>query len=300
MSDRHLFVVIPVHDRLELTRACLAALERQTMRDFTVVVVDDGSTDGTPEALRHEFPRTVVLTGDGSLWWTGAMNVGVGWVLARASAADFVLTLNNDTVPPDDYLAGMLRAHEEAPRALVGSLLVSAQDGRTIVDGGVHITWLTAKYRTSGRGALLEADAASAPRLVPVDVLSGCGTLVPLMAYRAAGPYDQKHLRHYGADLEFSRRARRSGFALFVDWASPLLVDETETGIHATAAERGLASLMRSFWDTRSANDFRARLRFAVAACPRWALPAYLPLDYARVVAGSARRLLSRSNVTPT
>ena len=290
MTDAHIFVVIPVHDRISLTRACLTALDQQTLRDFTVVVVDDGSEDGTNEALRREFRQAEVLQGDGSLWWTGAMNVGVGWVLSRAAADDVVVTLNNDTIPHPGFLEGLARAHEEAPHALIGSLLVSTGDRQTIIDGGVHINWATAKYRSSRRGDLHVDCASLVPRLRQVDALSGCGTLVPLLAYRRAGPYDEKLLRQYAADFEFSIRAQRCGFRLLVDWAVPLYLDETQTGVHASTNERGLAGLARSFWDVRSANDLRTRLKFALAACPRWALASYVPMDYSRVIVSTLRR----------
>lgn len=293
-----MFLVIPVHNRVSLTRTCLGALDRQTMRGFTVVVVDDGSSDGTGDTLVKEFPSVKHLRGDGSLWWTGAMNIGVAWVLGEAGPDDLVLTLNNDTVPPPDYVEGLLRAHEAAPDALIGSLLVRADDRLTIIDGGVHVTWLTAKYQTVGRGATVRQADTSKPQLMPVDVLSGCGTLVPVRAFRRAGPYDQERLRHYAADYEFSRRAHRAGFTLLVDWACPLYVHESETGIHASVGANGPRGLLRSFWNVRSANDFRTRFGFAMAACPRWALPLYVPMDYARVVVGSIRRYRSGTGNT--
>ena len=79
------FVVIPVHNRLEFTRACLASLREQSYRDFTIVVVDDGSTDGTYATLAEEFPEVTLLWGDGDLWWTGAMNRALEWALPQAA-----------------------------------------------------------------------------------------------------------------------------------------------------------------------------------------------------------------------
>jgi len=288
------FVVIPVHNRLELTRACLASLREQSFRDFTVVVVDDGSTDGTSNALANEFPAVTILSGDGSLWWAGAMNVGVGWALARAEWDDVVLSLNDDTIPPPDYLERLLRAHAASPHALVGSLQLSAADRATVIDGGVTVNWATAKYRTAGCGVTADGDACPGPNLRRVDVLGGRGTLIPVEALRRTGPYWEQGLRHYAADYELSRRAQRAGFDLVVDWGSPLYVREAETGTHAGVAGGGVTGLLRSFWDIRSANDFRVRWRFAAAACPRWALPSYVVCDYARVVVGSVRRYQAR------
>ena len=61
-----MFLVIPVHNRVSLQRTCLGALDRQTMhRGFAVVVVDDGSSDGTGDTLVKESPSVKHLRGDG-------------------------------------------------------------------------------------------------------------------------------------------------------------------------------------------------------------------------------------------
>lgn len=293
--EAHVYVVIPVHNRWAFTRECLAGLlGHDQALPLTIVVVDDGSTDGTSQAVAKEFPIVNILSGDGELWWTGAMNLGVGWALARAKPDDVVLSLNNDTIPPPQYVERLLRAHTAAPDSLIGSLLVGAGGRDTVVDGGVSVGWATAKYHTAGRGARVVVGATSNPDLRRVDVLSGCGTLIPVRAFRRTGPYYEKGLRHYAADYELSRRALRAGFGLYVDWSSPLFVREAETGTHASVADGGVTGLLRSFWDIRSANDFRVRWRFAVAACPRWALPSYVLSDYSRVVIGSIRRYRAR------
>ena len=58
-------IVIPVYNRRDITRNCLLSLREQTHTDFQVVVIDDGSTDGTSEMIQKEFPEVVLLMGDG-------------------------------------------------------------------------------------------------------------------------------------------------------------------------------------------------------------------------------------------
>ena len=293
-----LFIVIPVHDRLAFTRACLAGLAGQAPEDVTIVVVDDGSTDGTSRAVAEEFPSVKLLRGDGTLWWAGAMNVGVGWALdARPTGRRRALPeRRHDPASrlPRAAAAGARRRPRRPDRLAPGERRRSRHGCRRRRDGGLGDGQVP--YRRAGRsgGRRRHRGRGPGPDLRRVDVLGGRGTLIPVAAFRRTGPYWEQGLRHYAADYELSRRASRAGFGLFVDWASPLDVREEETGIHASVATGGMSGLLRSFWDVRSANDFRVRWRFAVRACPWWALPSYLPCDYARVVVGSVRRSQAR------
>ena len=283
-------VVIPVHNRLQFTVACLDSLRDQISRDFRTVVVDDGSTDGTAEVLATDYPEVTVLAGDGQLWWTGATNAGVRMALGDADDDDFILTLNNDTVVPPAHLAQLVTAARQEPDALIGSLIVSDIDGGTIVDGGVLVAWFTAKYRTQNEGSDYRSLDPAVPRLLPADVLSGCGTLIPARLFRRVGLYDERRLPHYAADYELSRRAARAGYKLLVCYDAPLLRRAAATGTHALVGTLGLRDFGRTFWSRRSANSLFFRLRYARLACPRAALPTYVACDAARVLYGSVRR----------
>src|ERR1044071_9943972 len=97
-----IYIIIPVHNRLEATRRCLESLRNQMFTRFQILLVDDGSTDGTSEFVKENYPDVMLLTGDGNLWWTGAINLGIRYALLRGSANDAVLVINNDVeVYPD-------------------------------------------------------------------------------------------------------------------------------------------------------------------------------------------------------
>jgi len=72
-----IFIVIPVYNRINFTKKCLNSIKQQTYQNYRVVVIDDGSTDGTAALLAEEFPEVHVIQGDGNLWWTAATNLGV-------------------------------------------------------------------------------------------------------------------------------------------------------------------------------------------------------------------------------
>ena len=85
------FVVVPVFNRLHFTKECVAGLREQTYPAVTIIVVDHGSSDGTADYMRRVFPDVVLVSGRETLWWTGAINLGVAAALERCGPGDYVL-----------------------------------------------------------------------------------------------------------------------------------------------------------------------------------------------------------------
>lgn len=287
------FVIIPVHNRLQFTRACLASLREQSVRDFTIVVVDDGSTDGTHVALAEEFPEVTLLWGDGDLWWTGAMNRGLEWVLPRAGRHDYVLALNNDTALPPDYLETLLGLAALQSNALIGSVAVSWDDHERIVDGGVRIDWRTTRSTSPAIGLTWSQAVGRLGEAASVSVLSGRGTLIPVEVFRRVGLYDQKRLPHYGADYEFARRAQRSGFKLLISYRAKVYSRENATGLRPSTQTLSLRQFVRAYVDVRSPNNLRFRWNFARLCAESGAFPQFVVVDVMRTVGGGVRRQVS-------
>src|SRR5690606_18943163 len=121
---KRIAVVTPVHNRREITLQCLRSLSRidSDGLDVSVYIVDDGSTDGTAEAIASEFPGVNIVPGDGNLWFTEGTNVGVRE--AMKTSPDFVLMMNDDQVFDPGFLQSMVRTAEAFPRSIVGALLL--------------------------------------------------------------------------------------------------------------------------------------------------------------------------------
>lgn len=292
MKHKNLSVIIPIHNRIHFTRSCLLSLRTQTLNDFRIIVVDDGSTDGSNEMIRSEFPEVILLHGDGNLWWTGAMNLGLQYVLERANQNDYVLTLNNDTVVRPHYLETLLSSASNHPRSLIGSVAVSDENESRVVDGGVRVNWLTAKHILLGVEKKYEDLFDSSSLITQVDVLPGRGTLIPVEVFQNIGLYDSVHLPHYGADYEFSVRAKRNGFDLLLDHKAVVVSRVSSTGLSNAVRSLTWQELAQSFISIRSPNNIRYRWNFAKLCCPRLLLPTYFILDMTRVALGTLRNQL--------
>jgi len=68
-----MYILLPVHNRRKLTQAFLECLSLQSFIDYHLVVIDDGSRDGTDDMVRQLMPNATILTGNGDLWWAGSL-----------------------------------------------------------------------------------------------------------------------------------------------------------------------------------------------------------------------------------
>ncbi len=103
-AQRLVSVIIVHFNGSELLRHCLTSVFAQSYQRIEVIVVDNGSTDGSERMLRDEFPRVVVLVNSQNLGFAEANNQGV-----RAASGEVVVLLNNDTVVEDGWIEGLLR-----------------------------------------------------------------------------------------------------------------------------------------------------------------------------------------------
>ncbi|MHB8772541.1 MAG: glycosyltransferase family 2 protein [Syntrophales bacterium] len=298
MQNR-VYIIIPLHNRCELTCRCLNSLRAQTYRNFTTILIDDGSTDGTGNVIPERYPEAIILKGDGNLWWTGAINLGIERALADAGRDDYVLTLNNDTTAGRDYLDTLLDVARKHSESLIGSLAVCDGDAPAIVDGGVRINWATAKFTRLAHGKRHEDALADGGRIHHVDVLPGRGTLIPIEVFRKIGLYDAANLPHYGADYEFSRRARRAGYGLRIVYDAVLTCTDAGAGSGCeTERENCWRDTAESFFSIKSPNCIRYRWKFALLTCPRAYLPFFIIFDLCRLFIGTLRkRLLPRDGI---
>jgi GT2 family glycosyltransferase len=223
--------LIPAHNRLADTREVLRCLRVQEFRDLRIVVVDDGSTDGTSDYIRQQFEEVELLSGDGSLWWGGAMAKGLAAILLGAKAGDFVLFLNNDVRFDEHFVERLVTVSLDYGRAVVGSILMDAQEPERILSIGLRIryglTRIEEMYQPShGEGKDRRADTATLSAVIEVDALSGRGTLYPVEVLRKIGSVRHRWLPHYMGDYEISVRAKAASYKTLVAtnarvWTSP-------------------------------------------------------------------------------
>jgi GT2 family glycosyltransferase len=194
-------------------------LNAQTDQDFTLVLIDDGSTDGTSDAVLALRPQIVVLRGTGDWWWAGALAAGCDYLERHGVAGnDLVLLINDDVAMAPDFLASMRGEFA----ALADTLLLARQvDAATGDDldggGGVHAN-------------LDELRFAPATGPDEINCLPTRGLLLRWRDLLRIGRFKPRSLPHYLSDYEFTLRAHRLGYRLQVARTATVAVRTQESG----------------------------------------------------------------------
>jgi GT2 family glycosyltransferase len=223
------------------TLACLSSVEGSTYSPLTIVCVDNGSTDGSPDAVAASFPEVELIRLDRNLGFAGGMNVGVS--AALRSGVRLVLTLNNDTLVDEAFLEPLVEAlQEDSAAAAACSQVLFAGTGARVWYAGAR--W---RPRRGYQGRHLhygEAPLSSELRPYVTDRACAAAMLVSREALEKVGLFDEA-LFAYGEDVDWSLRARKHGLHV-------LVVPGSIVRHRVSAASAGESSPATIYYDLRN------------------------------------------------
>ncbi len=203
----HIAILITVYNRRQKTIDCLRKLYSQQLKPWVrleIYLTDDGSTDGTSDAVKDQFPDVKLYIGSGSMFWAGGMRFT--WEKALPTNADFYLLINDDTLLTPHAIATLLSCVEKYndPVICIGST-VNEHTGKTSY-GGSKLT-----SKTQWKSKKIEAPATE----TDCDFANANIMLVPNYIVHSIGILS-KDYTHGLADYDYTLKAKKAGFRVVI------------------------------------------------------------------------------------
>ena len=210
MSSPLVYCVVLNLNGKELLLETLASVRQMAYANFKIIVADNGSTDGSQNAVRAQYPEAVLLENGKNLGFGEGNNTGIRYALAQG--AEWVFLLNNDILVDPHLLSELMNvAGTEAEIGVLGpKIYYQAQPERFWYAGG-RINFFTGV--TSHRG-IREIDRGQYDRVEDTDYVTGCAMLLRREALEQVGLFDPVYFPIYAEDADLSVRVLRAGYRL--------------------------------------------------------------------------------------
>jgi GT2 family glycosyltransferase len=279
-----LAIILPVYNHLEYTKITLNELSVKLSSvgdgSFQIILIDDGSSDGTSDWVSLNFSKVHILKGDGNLWWSGAVNKGAKYAFEELKA-DYILLWNNDITIEKNYFQTLISLLKENNHdTIIGSKILVSGQSDVIWSMGGYFNPKTGKY---GMYGYFEPDSDKYKDIMHADWLTGMGTIIPKQAVDKVGYWDNQNFPQYHGDSDFTYRAKLNGFKVIV---VPSLIMYNVVENSGIEHKGSFKILLRLLTDIRSKSNLKKNFTFYHRYATSFL--AYLPLiwHYIKIFGG--------------
>ena len=195
-------VIIPNYNGQKYLTDCLKSLKKQTYRDFKVIMVDNGSTDGSISLVKRDFPEVEVIELAENTGFANAVNVGI-----KATSAKYVFLLNNDTICEKEAIAALVGVLDKKHSVFSAQAkMLQIKEPHLIDDAGDY-------YCALGWAFAPSKDKDNSKYFKRVNVTSACAgaAMYRREVFEEIGYFDEAHFC-YLEDVDVGYRARLYGY----------------------------------------------------------------------------------------
>lgn len=218
MDQQTVTVMLTCFNRIKYTVPCVRALvEGNPNVSFHFIITDDGSTDGTKEALEKMPYSMTLLSGNGQLFWNGGMEKALDFALTQAEKTDYYLLVNDDVA----FFEGAIEALIGRQKGAWAERRAGTEERNTVSQAVIVGSTLNENGRTSYGGVkLLSKHFARFALIEPSETYKECDTfngncvLIPREVFFRAGNVDGIY-RHSMSDYDYGMRIRKLGFMIY-------------------------------------------------------------------------------------
>jgi hypothetical protein len=202
-------VILNLNGR-DLLRETLQSIKQMTYPRFKIVVVDNGSTDGSPESVRSNYPDAMLIENGKNLGFGGGNNVGMQYALANG--ADWIFLLNNDILVDPNLLTELMKVATSGEKiGILSPKIYYLSEPNKFWYAGGKINYFTGIIAHRG---IREQDRGQYDRIEDTDYVTGCAFLIKREVLEQIGMFDPVYHPIYSEDADLSVRATRAGYRL--------------------------------------------------------------------------------------
>ncbi|MCL5129862.1 glycosyltransferase [Algibacter sp. L4_22] len=202
MIIKEIAILLTCHNRKDKTIECLEVLYLNKIPEgysFTVFLVNDGSTDGTKEAVKEKFPKVNIIKGNGNLFWNQGMRLA--WKTAsNTKKYDFYLWLNDDTILEKNAVKSLFECYTE---------VLLEDEKPAIITGACKCSTKSNTFSYGGRTE--EGAVIPNGKLQKCTYINGNFVLIPDFIYKQLGNLSSDYTHGMG-DFDYGLRAIKEGF----------------------------------------------------------------------------------------
>jgi len=248
-------VLLPVFNRCRTTLQFVEYLTAQTYTDYHLVLIDDGSSDGTAAAVCEKLPGVTVLRGKGNWWWAGSLQKGHEWLIRqRIPHGDYVLVMNDDTEFDEDFLKTGTAILAQNPNTILTATGYNIKSRQPQDSAGYQFTW-------DNLSCVETYDIGE------MNCLSTRGMLTTVGDFISVGGFHPRLIPHYLSDLEFTMRAHERGLKLMIHKDFRIYIDFEATGCRELGGE-SVVEYFKKILSRRAAMNPIAWSNFILLRCP--------------------------------
>lgn len=267
------YILLPVFNRRDITEKFIHCLKAQSFHNYYLVLIDDGSTDGTSEMVESLIQPITVIRGKGDWWCFGSFQQGIDWLKQSVvDGNDIVLMINDDVTFENNFLETAVHLLNFMPSTLLLAECLSEQTGEFLASG-VNANLKTLKFNP-------------AKSQDEINCLSTRGLFMRWQDLLKVGNFYPHLLPHYTGDYEFTMRAHRKGLRLRTEPNLRLWLNEDTTG-YQDYSDLSFAEFLRKFFSKKSMFSPIYWTPFIILTCPN----IWIPINVTRVWASAVLRI---------
>jgi GT2 family glycosyltransferase len=267
------YILLPVFNRRDITEKFIHCLKAQSFQNYYLILIDDGSTDGTSAMVESLIQSLIIIRGQGDWWCFGSFQQGIDWLKQSVvDKNDLVLMINDDVTFENDFLATAVHLLQAMPSTLLLAECLSEQTG-AVLASGVNANLRTLKFNP-------------AKSQDEINCLSTRGLFMRWQDLLKIGDFYPRLLPHYTGDYEYTMRAHRKGFRLRTEPSLKLWLNEETTGFQ-DYSNLSFAEFLRKFFSKKSMLSPIYWTPFIILTCSN----IWIPINLARVWASAFLRV---------